>query len=144
MKNWFLSPGPLWLDIGLLLVRLLTGAFMVYHGWELFLPNKMNEYSKWLTDLHFPAPAVMAYLGKGAELVGGVFLAAGFLTRLACIALAITMSLISFGMGQGRIFMEEQHPFLFVLLAAAFFFTGPGKWSLDHILFGAGKIKGRL
>ena len=59
----------------------------------------------------------------------------GLFTRLAIIPLAITMAIISFGIGKGRIFMEDQHPFLFILLAFVFFFTGPGKWSLDYLLF---------
>jgi uncharacterized membrane protein YphA (DoxX/SURF4 family) len=37
--------------------------------------------------------------------------------------------------GDGKIWYEDQHPFLFVLLAAVFFFTGPGKWSIDYLLF---------
>jgi putative oxidoreductase len=45
------------------------------------------------------------------------------------------MAIICFGIGKGRVFMEDQHPFLFILLAFVFFFTGPGKWSLDYLLF---------
>jgi putative oxidoreductase len=48
--------------------------------------------------------------------------------------LAITMLTVTFGMGHGKVFTDDQHPFLFVLLALAFFFTGPGKWSMDRII----------
>ena len=136
MQYPILSPYPLWQEAGLLVIRLLTGAFMVYHGWEVFLPDKIEGYAQWLTDLKFPAPRFMAYLGKGAELVGGLLLMAGLFTRFAAVALAITMAVICFVMGKGRIFTDDQHPFLFILLAAVFFFLGAGTWSLDHRLHG--------
>jgi len=45
------------------------------------------------------------------------------------------MLYISLFVGTGKIWYQDQHPFLFVLLALVFFFTGPGKYSIDHILF---------
>lgn len=136
MLKRLLSADALWLDGGLALGRMVVGLFMIYHGWEIFDVAKMAEYTKWLTDLRFPGPATMAYLGKAAELASGILLFLGLFTRPAAIALALTMIFICFGMGKGRIFMEDQHPFLFVLLAFVFFFTGPGRWSADRLLFG--------
>jgi uncharacterized membrane protein YphA (DoxX/SURF4 family) len=136
MLKRFLSPSPLWQEAGLTLIRIIVGSFMVYHGSEVFDKQKMVDYAKWLNDLHFPSPLFMAYLGKGLELVAGIFFLLGFLTRLAIIPLAVTMLVISFGMGHGKIFMDDQHPFLFVLLFLVIFFTGPGKFSLDHLFFG--------
>ena len=134
MKYFFSAQG-MGQQTGLGLVRILVGAFMIYHGWEVFEQDKMAGYQQWLTDLKFPAPATMAYLGKGSEFVGGVFLALGLLTRLAIIPLIATMAVICFGMGKGRIFMDEQHPFLFILLFLVFFFCGPGRYSLDKLIF---------
>jgi len=48
----------------------------------------------------------------------------------------ITMLLIAFGMGQGKVFYEDQHPFLFVLIGLFFFFNGPGKYSVDQYFYG--------
>ena len=139
MIKKFFSPYGLWQEAGLAIIRIIVGLFMAYHGWEVFDGVKMNDYAKWLTELHFPAPNLMAYLGKGIELVSGVLLVLGLFTRIAVIPLAVTMAVICFGMGKGRIFMEDQHPFLFVLLALVFFFTGPGKWSVDEVVFGGNK-----
>lgn len=136
MPNRFFPSAGMGQNAGLALVRVLTGLFLVYHGWEIFDPAKMNDYGKWMTDLHFPAPLEMAYAGKGSELVGGILLVLGLFTRVGALLIIITMGAICFGMGKGRIFMEDQHPFLFVLLALVFFFIGPGTWSLDHGLFG--------
>ena len=131
----FFSSAPMFYDEGLALARVMTGLFMAYHGYEVFLLDKMKGYEQWLGDLKFPAPSLMAYLGKGAEFVGGILLAAGFLTRIASIAIAVTMAVICFGMGKGKIFMDDQHPFMFVLIALLFIFTGAGKWSLDYLFF---------
>lgn len=108
---------------------------MIYHGLEVFDTDKMIKYGQWLSDLTFPAPVLMAYLGKGAELAGGILLALGLFTRPAALLIAVAMLTVCFFMGNGRLFTDDQHPFLFVLLAALFFFTGPGQWSLDHIFF---------
>lgn len=132
----FFSSEPLWLHTGLLIIRLITGAFMVFHGWEVFDAEKMNGYAKWMTDLGFPQPRLMAYLGKGSELIGGLLLLIGWLTRPAAILLAITMAAVAYGMGHGRIFTDDQHPFLFVVLSLVFLFTGPGKYSVDHAVYG--------
>lgn len=132
--NKFLSPSPLWQTTGLTLVRLIVGFFMIYHGWEIFSEAKMNEYLKW--DLFKnPSGKTLVYLGKGAELVGGILLAIGWFTRIAALILAGTMGYIAFFVGHGKIWYEDQHPFLFVLLALVFIFTGPGKLSVDYYAF---------
>jgi len=136
MIKTFFSPGPIWRDGGLALIRIMVGMFMIYHGSEVFDKSLMNEYGERLTKLNFPAPSVMAYIGKSTEFITGILFTLGLFTRLAAVALSVNMCIISFGMGQGRIFMEEQHPFLFVLLALVFFFSGAGKWSFDQVLFG--------
>jgi len=134
MKYFFSAQG-IGPETGIGIIRIVVGAFMIYHGWEVFKKDPMTGYGQWLNDLHFPAPLFMAYLGKGAELVGGIMLFLGLLTRLAVIPLVITMGVIAFGMGQGRVWADEQHPFLFILLCLVFFFFGPGRFSLDKILF---------
>ena len=108
---------------------------MFYHGWEIFDKAKMNEYSKWMTDLKLFYPSLMAYIGKAVELVAGLLLLVGLFTRIAVIPLGLVMLFITFVIGNGRIFMEEQHPFMFVLMSLLFFLAGPGRWSLDKIIF---------
>ena len=133
--NRFFSPSPLWQQEGIAIVRIIVGFFMIYHGWEVFDAAKMKEYTTWNTFKDYGAPAFMVYLGKGAELVGGILLTLGLFTRLACLIIAGTMLYIVFFVGNGKFWMQDQHPFLFVLLAFVFFFTGPGKWSLDQLIF---------
>lgn len=136
MLKRFFSYKPIWQESGLTLIRILVGSFMIYHGAEVFSKELMDGYEKWLTDIKFPSPVILAYLGKGIEFVAGIFFTIGLFTRLAIIPLASTMLIIAFGMGHGKIFYEDQHPFNFVLLFMVTFFAGPGKFSLDYYLFG--------
>ena len=108
---------------------------MVYHGWEIFDSNKMNEYAKWDTIKSLPAPIFLVYLGKGLELVPGILMVLGLLTRPAALLMAINMLFICFKIGNGKFYYEDQHPFIFALLALVFFFTGPIKWSIDQLIF---------
>jgi putative oxidoreductase len=131
----FFTAQPLWQNGGILLARLITGIFMIIHGWEVFDPIKMQEYAQWEQFKSFSSPSFMVYLGKAAELVGGVMLALGFLTRIASLILAITMAYIAFFVGHGIVWYDDQHPFLFVVLALTFFVTGGGKYSMDALIF---------
>ena len=125
-----------WTDNAIAVLRMIVGGFMIYHGAEIFSQEKMDGYEKFLTnDIKMSHPVFMSYLGKGTELLGGTLLATGFLTRLGALIVAVTMSIITFRIGDGRVYMEEQHPFMFVMFALLFFFDGGKKWSLDNLIF---------
>jgi putative oxidoreductase len=128
-----LSTSPIWHHSGLAFIRVLVGGFMVYHGWEVFDEEKMNTYLQW-DQFKDTAAVTKIYLGKIAELAGGLLLSVGLWTRVASLLIAVTMFYISFFVGTGKIWYEDQHPFMFVLLALVFFFIGPGKYSLDQLL----------
>jgi putative oxidoreductase len=138
MKNSIFTSTRIW-ENGIAIIRIITGIMMAYHGYELFDSVKMADYGKWMNELHFPMPLLMAFLGKGTEFFGGILLALGLFTRIALIPLSITMLIIPFFMGKGKVFMEDQHPFLFVLLFLIFLFEGAGKWSLDYLFFDKNK-----
>jgi putative oxidoreductase len=80
---------------GVLLIRLVLGLTMAGHGSRaLFgsvggrgLHGTSDEFDK----LGFRAPALVALAAGAAELGGGLFLAAGLLTPLAAVAIAVVM-----------------------------------------------------
>lgn len=132
--NKYFSAKPIWPQTGLAIVRIITGLFLIYHGWELFSAAKMNEYLQW-DQFKNDFGKVMTYAGKAAELIAGVLFVLGLFTRIACILTAGVMLFITFKLGNGIVWYNDQHPFLFVLIALVFFCTGPGNWSLDAKLF---------
>ncbi|MEN9570108.1 MAG: hypothetical protein RL172_1339 [Bacteroidota bacterium] len=134
MKKLF-SAEPLWQTNGLVLLRIITGLLMAYHGLEVFKPGLIKGYTEWDVFKRFPNPLLMIYIGKGLELLVGVCLTLGLFTRLAAGCMFILMLYICFKVGGGKFYYEDQHPFLFALLALLFFFTGPVAYAADCILF---------
>ena len=120
-----------WTNNAIAIIRIIIGCFMIIHGSEIFSHEKMQVYLSW----KIPGPVFMPYIGKACELTAGILLFLGLFTRLAAIIMAITMSGVTFMVGQGRFYMEDQPPFMFVLFAFIFFFDGGYKWSLDNLIF---------
>ena len=129
-----LSSAPVAQQSGLAFIRIIVGLLMVYHGLEGFDAGKRKDYAQWDFFKKFSSPAFVVYIGKSAELVAGILLTIGLFTRLASLVLIATMLYIAFYVGSGKIWYEDQHPFLFVLLGLVFFFSGSGKWSVDEWL----------
>lgn len=119
----------------MLLIRITAGLLIFVHGLGTFDEGHMKGNIAWLSDLHFPAPVFMAYLGKGAELIGGVLLILGLFTRIAAIVLVVNMLVICFVLGSGQIFTADETPFLLLMLFVYLLMVGPGKTSLDYFLF---------
>jgi len=129
--NTLLSPSPLFQQEGLAIIRIIIGLFMIYHGFEIFDRETMMGYTTWAQFKEMPSPVGIVYAGKGAELLAGVLFTIGWFTRPAAVILILTMLYIAFFVGHGKVWYDDQHPFLFVLLGFVFIFTGPGKWSVD-------------
>lgn len=120
---------------GLVFLRIVTGLLMAYHGLEIFKPELIKGYADWDKIKVLPYPLVAAYIGKGLEFVTGVLLTIGLFTRIAALLMFLNMMVICFYIATGKFWYEDQHPFIFGLLALVFFFTGPIKLSFDHVLF---------
>lgn len=129
------SPAPLFKNEGLAIIRIVTGLLMAYHGLEVFNSAKIAEYANWDSIKNMPMPLFMAYLGKGLELITGLCFVFGIFTRIAAILMAANMLFICFKIGNGKFWYDDQHPFLFAVLAIVFFFAGPGNFSLDKLWF---------
>jgi putative oxidoreductase len=127
--NRFLSSLPVSQDAGLALVRIVTGYFMIYHGSEIFDAETMKSYD-WVKT----SPS-MVYLGKAAELLAGLLLLPGMFTRVGALIMIGTLGYIAFFVGKGKVWYDDQHPFMFVLLGILFLFLGGGRYSVDHLLF---------
>jgi putative oxidoreductase len=128
--NWILSSSAL-TERGVAVIRIIFGCLLIIHGSQVFHTDEMLSYGPWLTDLGVPFPLFSAYLGKVLELVGGLLLVLGILTRLACIMLMLTFLFITIVMADGEILTDGQHPFLFFLISAIFFFTGARGWTVS-------------
>lgn len=134
MKTFF-SPSPIQLQNALAVIRIIIGFLILYHGFEIFDQEVMKGYLEWDTFKR-PTGKVLVYIGKSGELLSGILLVLGLFTRIGALLLSGTLAYITFFVGHGRFWYEDQHPFLFVLFGVLFLFTGPGNWSLDEKIFG--------
>src|SRR5215212_6998497 len=124
-----------------LVVRVLVGVVMAAHGWQKLQGGPAN-FGQALAGLGVPLPTLMAYVVTFVELVGGILLIVGLLSRLAALLLtidlvvAILLVKVNIGLlsppdGSGvgaELDLALIAGFLVVLLA------GPGKLSADHAL----------
>ena len=131
--KYILNPEPFWQPQALAIVRIIFGALMVYHGYEIFRPEIMNSYLEW-DMFKGPNGKLMVYVGKTSEFIAGISVCFGLFTRLGCLLGMGTLSYITFFVGHGKFWYEDQHPFMFVLLGAVYFFNGPVAWSLDGLI----------
>ena len=134
----FFSTTPFYQESVLAILRIIVGLLLIYHGYEVFDAKLMQGYLEW-ENFKGPGGAWLVYLGKGSEFVAGVLLALGLLTRVAALICIGTLAYITFFIGHGKFWYEDQHPFMFVLFGVLFLLSGPGKWSLDSIFFGSKK-----
>ena len=132
------SPGSD-LDIVLLLIRLITGYAFILHGW-----GKIQSPFTWMGP-DSAVPALFQGLAALSEFGGGIALVVGLLTRLGALGIAFTMAVAvymhSVVMGDPFVNLTGGRSFE---LAAAYFlmtvllvFAGPGRISLDMLVFGA-------
>lgn len=140
MKTFLLSSYAT-LVTGLASVRICVGLLLLYHGVEVFNTAVMAGYLQWET-FRDPGAKYFVYMGKVAELVAGLLLTCGLFTRIGGILTLGTFLYITFFVGRGRFWYEDQHPFLFALFGMLFLLTGPGKWSLDTLWMGKTKVFG--
>jgi putative oxidoreductase len=124
--------------VGLLLLRLVSGAALMLHGW-----GKVQHAYEWMNAFPNPAPPVMQAVAAYCEFGGGLGLLLGLLTPLAALGVAGTMTgaLVLFHLPQGHPFVAVGQPsyesaLLYLAVALMFLLAGPGKLSVDALLFG--------
>ena len=125
-------------SVGLLLFRVLMGSAFVLHGW-----GKVQTPFSWM-----PGDTIPGFLQAAAafsEFGGGIALILGVLTPVASALLAVTMfEAVRFHFGLGHPFVSAggasfELPAAYFVGAVMLLLTGPGRFSLDAVLFGEAK-----
>ncbi|MET1065930.1 MAG: DoxX family protein [Arthrobacter sp.] len=127
-------------QIGMLVLRVVVGLTFAMHGWQKFSESTIAGTQAAFRGLGVPLADIAAPGLATLELVGGIALILGVLTR-------IFAALFIFDMLGAMFFVHRTHGFfvanngieLVLLLAAAcllFVLAGAGLYSVDHRLFG--------
>jgi putative oxidoreductase len=124
-------------NLGLALVRIITGIVFAAHGYQKFFVFGLDGTTGAFTQMGIPAPGITAPLVAIVELLGGIALIVGLLTRLAALGLAVDMlGAILLVRLKGGFFAPNGAEFEIVLLIAciALVIGGAGALSADEAL----------
>ena len=122
----------------LLAIRLVMGPMLAYHGWQ-----KLDGVGKFVATVDrygFPFPELLARATIVIELVGGLCLTVGLLTRLwgalATLQFLLIIAKVRWDVGifgvPGRDGFELD--LFYAVTAAALLIAGPGLLAVDHFL----------
>lgn len=121
-------------DLGLAILRVATGTILAAHGAQKLFVHGVAGVTGAFGQMGIPLPALTGPATGVVELLGGLALIVGLLTRLAGAGLAVTM-LGAIGLVHlaGGFFAPNGLEFPLALLGAtaALALTGAGRWSLD-------------
>jgi putative oxidoreductase len=126
-------------DVGLLVLRGVTGVVMAYHGW-LKIDGGIENFQGFVDSLGLPLPELLAPAVTYLELIGGILLILGLVTRVPALLIAIEMLFTAFLVKATKLdvgLIEQQGTgseidlMIFAACAAIVLF-GPGRLSLDR------------
>lgn len=128
-------------DFGLLLLRVGIGLLFTIHGYPKLIggPETWTAVGGAMGQLGIhAAPTVWGFLAAVAEAVGGQLLAVGLFFRVACVLLLGTMVVATIQhLSLGDDFNTYSHALEAAVLFAGLLFVGPGRYSVDQLLFPA-------
>ncbi len=121
-------------DFGLLFMRMSAGLFILFgHGW-----GKLMNFGTMSTQ--FPDPiglgsTVSLALVVFAEVFCGLAFALGLVTRFSALPLIIFMLVGAAVFHADDPWQKKEFALLYLIPFVTVFLSGPGKYSLDRILF---------
>lgn len=130
----------------LTLMRIAFGLFFFASGFnKVFVPENQALMLETITEAGIPFPAVMAVFVASCEMVFGLLLAAGFLTRLCALVLIIINFVALFTVGLHQIpdglnlltwyswllYLPES---CYILMCLMLIVQGSGPWGMDSTL----------
>jgi putative oxidoreductase len=120
-------------DLGLLLLRCVTGAFLIYQSHDnIFSAARMDEFVKFMVQFGFWAPELMAPLSVWCQFVAGIGFIFGLLTRWLGLITAFNFTVAVRMVHWPQGFTDWWPALILVFLGLLFATQGPGRYALDE------------
>lgn len=129
---------PTQISVGLLLLRVAFGCFMLVHGIQKAMG--FSEMSETFPDPMGVGNQLSLMMAVGAEIGCSILLIVGLGTRLAVVPLAFTMIVALFVIHSDDPWNVKELAAVFLTVYAVIFITGPGSFSLDAALLSRGAV----
>jgi putative oxidoreductase len=132
-------------NLAIFIAHIFIGVCFVIHGLGklgVVGTGNMHGFADWLKSLGVPFPAVQARLAMLAEIIGGLMITFGFLTRIGLGLCFISMVVAaSIGHKGGGYLLTNTPPgneyaLNMAVICVVLFLFGPGIYSLDFLLWG--------
>jgi uncharacterized membrane protein YphA (DoxX/SURF4 family) len=132
-RDWLLlTPLARFSDWGILLLRLLTGAFLIYQNHDnVVSTDRMLEFEKFLHGFNFWMPGLMAPLSVWFQFLCGIAFTLGLLTRWAGLITAFNFTVAVWMVHWPQDFPGWWPALVLVFLGVLFGTIGAGRYSLD-------------
>jgi putative oxidoreductase len=121
-------------DVGLLLLRLVVGGFMMTHGLGK-LTMLMGDGPIQFADPFGMGQTTSLSLTVFAEVVCSFLIIIGLLTRLAVIPLIIVMAVAFFYIHAADAFGDKELSGIYLTIYVFLAITGSGRFSIDHLIW---------
>jgi putative oxidoreductase len=126
-------------DLSLAALRAVTGVFLVYGSQDnVRSAARMQEFAGFLEAHRFVLPELMAPLSVWAQLLCGVLLVLGLLTRWAGLVVAFNFVVALWMVHWAQDLRGWWPALVLVFLGLHFACRGGGRWSLDALLWRGG------
>jgi putative oxidoreductase len=140
LHGWFVKAASALQSPLLLAVRLYWGWQLIQSGWGKL--HNLPRVTEFFTSLGLPMPAQTALAISCLEFFGGIFLAAGLLSRVTSLALTINLIVAYITADREALFsifsdpdkFYAAAPYTFLVASLIILIFGPGKISVDTLL----------
>ena len=127
------------LDLGPLVLRIIFGVFLAYHGYnKVFGAGGLKGTARWFGSIGMKWPRWQARIAAATEVGAGLMLAAGLITPLAAagmIGIMVVAIVVEHWKVGFFVFKPNQgweYCASIAVVALVVGMIGPGRWSLDH------------
>ena len=134
-QTLLLNPLAQLADHGLLLLRFVTGAFLMYGTLDnVVSAERMEEFVRFLTANGFPLPHAAAPVSVYAQFLCGLAFVLGLLTRWAGLIMALNFAIAVAMVHWGQDFRAQWPALILMFVSLYFAVRGGGRFAVDRVL----------